>query len=159
MELDDKAWRLISALQSDGRASLKTLAEATGLSVPATLERLRRLEEAGVVRGFHADIDPKALGYGVRALVGINAPQPGKQSLLERLRSHSQVIECHHVSGSDSYSVLVVATDLQDLERFIAGINAWGETRTSIIFSTPIERRALTRPEVPSESRSMPAPR
>lgn len=150
MELDDKAWRLISALQSDGRASLKTLAEATGLSVPAaTLERLRRLEEAGVVRGFHADVDPKALGYGVRALVGINVPQPGKQSLLDRLRSHPQVLECHHVSGSDSYSMLVVATDLEDLEHFLAGINGWGETRTSIIFSTPIERRALTRPGTP----------
>jgi Lrp/AsnC family transcriptional regulator, leucine-responsive regulatory protein len=147
MELDEKAWRLISALQSDGRAPLKTLAEATGLSVPATLERLRRLEEAGVVRGFHADIDPKAVGYGVRALVAINVPQPGKESLLARLHSLEQVLECHHVSGSDSYSMLVVATDLEDLEQFIAGINAWGETRTSIIFSTPIERRALKRPE------------
>lgn len=147
MELDEKAWRLISALQSDGRAPLKTLAEATGLSVPATLERLRRLEEAGVVRGFHADIDPKAAGYGVRALVAIDVQQPGKESLLARLRSLEQVLECHHVSGSDSYSMLVVATDLEDLEQFIAGINAWGETRTSIIFSTPIERRALKRPE------------
>ncbi len=54
MEVDDKAWRLISALQADGRASLKELAEAVGLSVPATLERLRRLQEAGVVRGVHA---------------------------------------------------------------------------------------------------------
>lgn len=148
MELDDKAWRLMAALQADARAPLKTLAEATGLSVPATLERLRRLEEAGVVRGYHADISPQAVGYGVRAMVGIHAPQPGKQALLDKLAASPQVLECHHVAGNDSYMMLVVAADLPDLERFLAGINAWGETRTSIIFSTPIERRGVQRPNL-----------
>lgn len=146
MEIDDKAWRLINALQADGRASLKALAAEVGLSVPATQERLRRLEEAGVVRGVHADIDPQAVGYGVRAVIGIHAPQPGKQALLEKLRRSPQVLECHHVSGQDSYLMQVVATDLPDLERFLAEICVYGETRTSIIFSTPIRRRSLSRP-------------
>jgi Lrp/AsnC family leucine-responsive transcriptional regulator len=147
MELDDKAWRLIHALQANARAPLKALAEATGLSVPATLERLRRLEEAGVVKGYHAHIDPKAAGYAVQAMVGIHAPQPGKQSLLDKLASTPQVLECHHVAGSDSYQMLVVATDLLDLERFLSDINRWGETRTAIIFSTPVERRGVDRPK------------
>lgn len=146
MEIDDKAWRLINALQADGRASLKALAAEVGLSVPATQERLRRLEEAGVVRGVHADIDPQGVGYGVRAVIGIHAPQPGKQALLEKLRRSPQVLECHHVSGQDSYLMQVVATDLPDLERFLAEICVYGETRTSIIFSTPIGRRSLSRP-------------
>ena len=132
MEVDDKAWRLISALQADGRASLKELAEAVGLSVPATLERLRRLQEAGVVRGVHADIDPAKVGYGVRAVVGINVPQPGKKALIDKLRQSPQVLECHHVSGNDSYVMQVVARDLPDLERFLGDINGYGETRTSI---------------------------
>lgn len=143
MELDDKAWRLMAALQTDARAPLKTLALAAGLSVPATVERLRRLQEVGVVRGFHAQIDPLAVGYGVRAMVGINAPQPGKQALLDKLAQSPEVLECHHVAGNDSYQMLVVATDLQDLERFLSDINRWGETRTAIIFSTPIERRGV----------------
>ncbi len=143
MELDDKAWRLMAALQADARAPLKTLAQAAGLSVPATVERLRRLQEVGVVRGFHAQIDPLAVGYGVRAMVGINAPQPGKQALLDKLAQSPEVLECHHVAGNDSYQMLVVATDLQDLERFLSDINRWGETRTAIIFSTPIERRGV----------------
>lgn len=145
MELDDKAWRLMVALQADARAPLKTLAQAAGLSVPATVERLRRLQEAGVVRGFHAHIDPLAVGYGVRAMVGIHAPQPGKNALLDKLAQSPEVLECHHVAGNDSYQMLVVATDLQDLERFLSDINRWGETRTSIIFSTPIERRGVAR--------------
>ena len=143
MPLDDKSWRLLQALQADARAPLKVLAQATGLSVPATQERLRRLEEAGVVTGYSATVNAHAAGYGVRAMVGINVPQPGKQAFLTHLTAQHRVLECHHVSGNDSYLMLVVATDLPDLERFLADINAWGETRTSIIFSTPIERRAL----------------
>lgn len=143
MPLDDKSWRLLQALQADARAPLKVLAQATGLSVPATQERLRRLEEAGVVTGYSATVNAHAAGYGVRAMVGINVPQPGKQAFLTHLAALHRVLECHHVSGNDSYLMLVVATDLPDLERFLADINAWGETRTSIIFSTPIERRAL----------------
>lgn len=146
MEVDDKAWRLLSALQTDGRASLKELAAAVGLSVPATLERLRRLQEAGVVRGVHADIDPVKVGYGVRAIVGINVPQPGKKALIDKLRASARVLECHHVSGEDSYVLQVVAFDLPDLERFLGDINGYGETRTSIVFSTPIPRRGVVRP-------------
>ncbi len=144
-EIDEKAWRLIRALQDDGRASLKVLAQQTGLSVPATQERLRRLEEAGVVRGIRADVDPQAVGYGVRAIIGINVPQPGKQAFLDGVRRAPRVLECHHVSGNDSYILQVVAADLQDLETFISEINGFGETRTSIVFSTPIERRSVTR--------------
>lgn len=146
MQIDDKSWRLLAALQADGRASLKDLAAAVGLSVPATLERLRRLQEAGVVRGVHADVDPARVGYGVRAVVGIHVGQPGKQALLDTLQASPQVLECHHVSGDDSYLLQVVARDLADLEQFLGRINRWGETRTSVVFSTPIARRALQPP-------------
>lgn len=155
IEIDDKAWRLLAALQADGRAPLKSLAAATGLSMPATLERLRRLQEAGVVRGVHADVDPARVGYGVRAIVGIHAPQPGKRALLDRLAATPRVLECHHVAGHDSYVMQVVATDLSDLEAFLGEINGFGETRTSIVFSTPIPRRALQPP--PKAGGSMPA--
>ncbi|RID98853.1 Lrp/AsnC family transcriptional regulator [Simplicispira hankyongi] len=146
MQLDNKAWLLLQALQADGRAPLKALADATGLSMPATAERLKRLQESGVIRGYQAQVEPAAVGYGVRAIVGIHVPQPGKRALLDRLAELPEVLECHHVAGEDSYVMQVVATSLQDLERFLASINGYGETRTSIVFSTPIERRGLARP-------------
>ncbi|NRF66005.1 Lrp/AsnC family transcriptional regulator [Aquincola sp. S2] len=144
--IDDKAWRLLSALQADGRQPLKALAAAAGLSIAATAERLKRLQDAGIVRGVHAELDAAALGWGVRAIVGITVLQPQKKPLLAKLRARPEVIECHHVTGADSYLMSVVARDLPDLERFLAAINGWGETRTSIVLSTPIERRALGRP-------------
>lgn len=146
LQLDDKAWRLLMALQQDARAPLKTLAAAAGLSIPATVERLRRLQEAGVVRGFTTDIDAAAAGWRVHAIVGITVQQPGKKAFLDRLVRCAEVLECHHVAGADSYLMTVVARDLADLERFLGSVNPYGETRTSIVFSTPIARRGVVPP-------------
>lgn len=146
LQLDAKAWALLMALQDDGRAPLKVLAQAAGLSVPATVERLKRLKEAGVVRALGAELDPARAGYPVRAIVGITVPQPGKKAFLDKLRRATEVLECHHVAGADSYVMTVVARSLQDLEHFLASINGYGETRTSIVFSTPIPRRGLVAP-------------
>ncbi len=146
LQLDTKAWALLMALQDDGRAPLKTLAVAAGLSVPATVERIKRLKEAGVVRAVGAELDPTLAGYLVRAIVGITVQQPGKKAFLDKLRSAPEVLECHHVAGADSYVMTVIARSLADLERFLASINGYGETRTSIVFSTPIARRGLVAP-------------
>ncbi|MFC7435869.1 Lrp/AsnC family transcriptional regulator [Hydrogenophaga bisanensis] len=146
LQLDPKAWALLNALQADGRAPLKTLAEAAGLSVPATVERLKRLKDAGVVRSVGAELDPALAGYPVRAIVSITVQQPGKQAFIDKLRRAPEVLECHHVAGADSYVMTVVARSLSDLEQFLSSVNGYGETRTSIVFSTPIPRRGLVAP-------------
>lgn len=146
VELDAKAWALLMALQAEGRAPLKTLASAAGLSVPATVERLKRLQDAGVVRSVTADLDPALAGYPVSAIIGITVAQPGKKAFLDKLRRAPEVLECKHVAGADSYLFTVVARSLQDLEQFLSSINGYGETRTSIVFSTPIPRRGLVAP-------------
>ncbi|MBK1612815.1 AsnC family transcriptional regulator [Rubrivivax gelatinosus] len=145
--IDDKAWRLLLALQQDGRAPLKVLAEAAGLSIPATAERLKRLQDAGVVRGVAADVDAARAGYTVRAIVGLTVSgQPAKKAFLDQIGRAAEVLECHHVAGADSYLLTVVAADLPALEAFLGSINVWGETRTQIVFSTPIPRRGLVPP-------------
>lgn len=145
-ELDDVAWRILRTLQSDARAPLKTLAQAAGLSVAATAERIKRLQDAGTVQRFAVELDAVKVGYPIKAIVGITATQPGKKALLERLHASPEVLECHHVAGADSYLMTVVAASMDDLERFIGTINPYGETRTSIVFSTPIQRRGLEPP-------------
>ena len=117
LQLDTKAWALLMALQEDGRSPLKTLALAAGLSVPATVERLKRLKDAGVVRSVGAELDPALAGYPVRAIVGITVQQPGKKAFLDKLRRAPEVLECHHVAGADSYVMTVVARSLADLQR------------------------------------------
>ena len=124
VQLDAKAWQLLLALQVDGRAPLKTLAAAAGLSLPATAERMKRLKEAGIVRAVSAELDAALVGYSVRAIVGITVLQPGKKAFIDKLKRTAEVIECHHVAGADSYLLTVVTRDLEDLERFLASINS-----------------------------------
>ena len=144
--LDDVAWRLLDAVQGNGRASLKSLAASAGLSVAATAERLKRLQDGGIIRAVAATLDAALAGYPVKAIVGITALKPAKRALLDRLRHAPEVLECHHVAGADSYMIIVVARSLGELERFLGTINGYGETRTSVVFSTPIERRGIVRP-------------
>lgn len=146
MQLDPKAWQLLAALQADGRAPLKSLAAAAGLSIAATAERLKRLQEAGVISGVHAVVDAARAGRPVKAIVGITTQQPQKQALLKALRARPDVLECHHVTGADSYVMTVAVADMAALETFLGDINRWGETRTAIVMSTPIARRGLQAP-------------
>jgi Lrp/AsnC family transcriptional regulator, leucine-responsive regulatory protein len=153
--LDEIAWRLLLALQSNGRASLKALAKECGLSVAATAETVERLQESGIVSGIYAEVDAVSLGFAVRAIIGITVAQPGKKALLEKLRLASEVLDCHHVAGADSYAFTAVARNLPDLERFIGTINIYGETRTSIVYSTPSARRGVIKLGVQKRSARM----
>lgn len=145
MELDDKAWKMLTALQRDGRISLKALAEQVGLSLPATSERLKRLEDSGIIQGYSAKLNLPRLGYSIQAVIGITTPQPHKAAFITLLRDLPQVLECLHVTGQDSFLLRVIAKDMSALEQLISQINHFGETRTSIVMSTPIDRRDITK--------------
>lgn len=146
MEVDAKSWAILAALQDNARQSLTELAQSVGLSVPAVSERVKRLEEAGVIRGYHAVVAPLKAGYALSALVGITVPQPAKKTLLDRLAAMPEVQECHHVTGVDSYVFRVLARDVQHLELLVSHLNDLGETRTSIILSTPLSARPVCPP-------------
>jgi Lrp/AsnC family leucine-responsive transcriptional regulator len=146
MEIDARSWKILQAIQSDGRISLTALAAKVALSVPATAERLKRLEEAGVITGYRAMLAPEKVGYGVMALIGITTPQPDKARLLAQLEQMPEVLECLHVTGQDSFVLRVVARDVRHLEQFVGSINRFGETRTSIVMSAPIQLRPLAPP-------------
>ncbi|MDC7690753.1 Lrp/AsnC family transcriptional regulator [Vogesella indigofera] len=146
MEVDGKSWLILQALQDNARQSLTELAQTVGLSLPAVSERVKRLEEAGVISGYHAAVAPLKAGFALSALVGITVPQPAKKVLLERLAAMAEVQECHHVTGVDSYVFRVLARDVSHLELLVSRLNDLGETRTSIILSTPLSNRPVLPP-------------
>ncbi|QDQ81636.1 Lrp/AsnC family transcriptional regulator [Paraburkholderia megapolitana] len=148
--MDDLDWKVLSLLQQNARITYTALARQVHLSVPAVTERVKRLEEDGVIDGYVARVNPAMAGYAVSALVGITVPQPAKTKFLNFLETISEVLECHHVTGADSYVMRLVATNMADLERLIERINLYGETRTSLVMSTPLATRALQRPSVAS---------
>ena len=146
MNIDHISWRILDAVQRDGRISVKALAGKIGLSLPATSERLKRLEEAGIISGYRAVVHPESVGHGVTAVIGLTTPKPDKARLIAALKQMPEVIECLHVTGQDSYLLRVVTKDLQHLEAFVGSINGYGETRTSIVMSQPIRSRPVSAP-------------
>lgn len=144
--MDDIDWKILERLQGNGRMTYTELARHVHLSVPAVTERVRRLEEDGVIEGYAARVNPIKAGYLVGAMLAMTVPQPAKAKFLKLLGSIPEVLECHHITGADSYIFRVVAASMTDLERLIEKINIYGETRTSIVMSIPIPARALERP-------------
>jgi len=144
--MDKLDWKLISLLQRNGRMTYTDLGREVLLSVPTVTERLKRLEEAGVIEGYVARVNPVAAGYAVSAMVGITVQQPAKAKFLKMLETVPEVLECHHVTGADSYLIRLVALNMSDLERLIERINLYGETRTSIVMSTPLASRGVEQP-------------
>ena len=140
MSLDDTDRRILTLLQQDGRMAIKPLAEQIGLSSPATSERLRRLEERGVIRGFSMDVEPRALGYSMQALVRIR-PMPGKlqavQKLIERIPEFG---ECDKVTGEDCFIGRLYLRSIEHLDHILDRITDIAETSTAIVKSQPIKR-------------------
>ncbi len=141
--LDDIARRLLDELQSNGRASYADLAKKAGLSPSAAAERMRRLEDAGVIRGYRAYLDREALGLRVTALIRMTADGAQYRPLLAFLEGNDQVRECYHVTGGDALMIKVLASSISDLEGLIMKLLHFGVPTTSVVLSTPIERRSF----------------
>ena len=132
---------IVKILIADSRISLKDLAQRVELSSPSTSERLRRLEERGVIRAFTVDLDPLALGYTLQAIARIR-PLPGKlQIVLKLLQEIPEVCECDKVTGDDCYIARIVVRSIEDLDVILDRIADKAETSTAIVKSQPIKRR------------------
>ncbi|MEL7610889.1 Lrp/AsnC family transcriptional regulator [Vreelandella titanicae] len=129
---------IIRALLQDGRISITKLSQKVGLSIPAVTERMRKLEESGVIKGYTAVVDMEKVGLAVSAVIGITAFKPQKEKLIARLESMPEVRECLHVTGEDSYLIRINVATNRDVEKFVSDINMYGETKTRIILSAPI---------------------
>ncbi len=141
--IDDIARRLLEELQKNARASYAELGRRVGLSPSATAERLRRLEDAGIIRGYRADIDPASLGLGLMALIRMTADGVQYQNLMKFLEDCEQVRECYHVTGGDALMMKVLAPSIEQLEALIMKLLRYGIPTTSIVLSTPVERHTF----------------
>jgi Lrp/AsnC family leucine-responsive transcriptional regulator len=145
--LDRRNVELLNRLQRDPRIGIAELARQVGMSAPAVRERILRLEEAGIIRGYRLELDPVALGYPVSAYVRVR-PAPGQlPKVVDLARSLPQVVECHRVTGEDCFVVRIHLPSIDDLDRLLDQFLAHGQTTTSIIQSTPVPLRSLPLPE------------
>ena len=144
---DTRNIELLGLLRDDPRLSTSELARRVGLSAPAVRERILRLEESGIIRGYRLELDAAALGYSVAAFVRVR-PAPGQlPRLAELARSMAEVVECHRVTGEDCFVLKVHLRSIDELDKVLDQLLAYGQTTTSIIQSTPVPLRSLPLPD------------
>jgi Lrp/AsnC family transcriptional regulator, leucine-responsive regulatory protein len=141
--LDETGRKLLSALQENARLSFAELGRRIGLSPAATAERLRRLEEAGVIKGYRVEIDRESLGLPILAMIRLSCDGAMYRPFLKAVHTLESVIECHHVAGGDAFIMKVAAASVEQLERVVEKLLNFGVPTTSIVFSSPVAERKL----------------
>ncbi|CAG4891564.1 hypothetical protein R52603_01921 [Paraburkholderia saeva] len=139
--LDDIDRALIAALAEDARVAVSELARRVGLSAPSTADRLRRLDTQGVIERFTVQLDPRALGYTLQAIVRVK-PLPGQLHLVEDvIRRIPEFVECDKVTGDDCFICRLYLRSIDQLDTILSKVTERAETSTAIVKSTPIQRR------------------
>lgn len=147
--LDPTSRRILQILAADGRASYQAIADDVGLSRPAVMERVKRLEETGYILGYSARLDRAKIGYPVTAFVAVRYPATDiaeTETGVQALADNPSVLECHHVAGEDCYILKVAAPSLIELERVIRQLRFPGQpvsTRTTIVLSSVFEKPGI----------------
>ena len=141
--LDRTDWRLLAELQKDGRASYADLARAVAMSASAVAERVRRLEEAGVIAGYRATVDPERVGLHVMAFVRLRYPTGNYRPFHALLDTTPEIIEAHHVTGEDCFVLKVMTRSMRHLEEVTGRIAGLGSVTTSVVYSSPLAGRAI----------------
>ena len=141
--LDATNRQLLAELQAEARLSNAELGRRVGLSSPAVAERIRRLEQEGVIRGYRAEIDPRAVGLSLSVLVRVR-PAPRQLAVVAELaRQSEEVVECHRVTGDDCFVMTAHVRDVEHMEQLIDRFAASGQTTTSVMQSAPVPRRGI----------------
>lgn len=141
MALDEIDRQIVAALMEDGRLSLAALGRRINLSPPATTERVRRLEQAGVITGYRAQVDPRALGYPLTALVRVRPSAGQLRKIADLAAEIPQIAECHRITGEDCFSIKLHLRSIEELPGLLDRFLLYGQTTTSIVNDTPIPDR------------------
>ena len=139
--LDTTDRQIIAELAKDGRISFAELGRRVSLSSPAVTERVRRLEQTGVITGYRAEIDPRALGYSLTAIVRVKPAVRQLSKIAELAREIPQVEECLRITGEDCFYIKLHLGSIEELPSVLDRFLLYGETTTSIVNATPVPRR------------------
>lgn len=145
--LDVTDWRILEVLQRDGRASFAELARAVAMSPSAVAERVRRLQETGVITGYRAVVDPERVGLPILAFVRLRYPSGNYQPFHNALRATPEVVEAHHVTGEDCFVLKVLAHSMRHLEEVTGRLGALGPVTTNVVYSSPQPGRPVRPPK------------
>jgi len=142
--LDKLGWQILRVVQEDARLSFSEIGRRVGLSAPAVADRVRRMEELGILTGYRATVDPTKLGYPNLAFVRLTLWTPDHYGEVEKLsRTLSEILECHHLTGTDTYLFKVIMSSNAHLETVVATLGRFGQTQAEMVLSSPVQSKLV----------------
>jgi Lrp/AsnC family leucine-responsive transcriptional regulator len=143
--IDEKSWQLLHELQQDARLTYAELGRRVSLSLPAVAERIHKMEDAGIIEGYRAEINPARIGMPITAFIRISIVGDFTR-ITKVVQELPEVFECHRSTGADSFILKVQVRSVQHMESVIDKLTPFGTTSTSVVLSSPVKRRTLGRP-------------
>lgn len=143
MKVDLVNWKILQLLQTNARRSNTEIANHVGISSPAVAERIRKLEDTGIINRYHAKVAPFEVGYQIHALITVRAFMGRLKPFLEKVKSFDEVINCYRITGNENIVMEVILHNQKHLELFIDQLITYGETKTQIILSNVVDDRPI----------------
>lgn len=141
--IDEIDWKIIVELQKNARTSFAELGRRINLTTPAVIERIRKLEDAEIIKGYRAEIDTAKIGLPITAFIRMSISGVDYSHIIEVAKNSAEVLECHRGTGNDSFILKVAVADVEHLQNLIDKFVPFGITTTSIVLSSPVKRRVI----------------
>lgn len=145
MPIDQLNWKILEALQQNARQSFAEIGRTVGLTSPAVAERVKRMEDLGIIKGYKAEVSYHKTGHQLKAVITLRAFMGRLKPFLEKVKEFKEVINCYRITGNENIIMEVVLYDQAHLEEFIDKVITYGETRTHIILSNVVEHGPIKR--------------
>jgi len=142
-QLDKINWKILAELQRDARVTYAELGRRVGLTTPAVIERVRKLEDAAIITGYRIEIDTAKVGMPITAFIRMSISGVDYSNIIEVAEQSNEILECHRATGGDSFIMKVAVADVGHLQTLIDQLTPYGITTTSIVLSSPVKSRVI----------------
>lgn len=143
--IDEIDWKILKELQENARQSFAEMGRRIGLTTPAVIERIRKLEDAEIIAGYRVEIDTAKVGLPITAFIRMSISGVDYSHIIQTVENSKEVLECHRGTGNDSFIMKVAVSNVEHLQNLIDKLTPYGMTTTSIVLSSPVKRRVIER--------------
>ncbi|MHC1781809.1 MAG: Lrp/AsnC family transcriptional regulator [Anaerolineaceae bacterium] len=146
--LDEIDLAILNSLQENARLPFAEVGRAIGLTAPAISERVHKMEDAGIITGYHSAVDNTRAGLPIMVFVQLSLPPGRSRDVTVMIRGMPEVLECHHVTGQDCFVIKAAVPDMEGLQVLIEHLGHFGKTTTSVVLNAPVTRRTIDLPAI-----------
>lgn len=143
MNIDALNWKILKCLQQNARQSNAEIGRQVGISSPAVSERIKKMEDLGVIQGYNTLISPFEIGYQLKAIITMRAFMGKLKPFLEKVKTYDEIVNCYRITGDENFVMEVVLKNQKHLELFIDQLIVYGETKTQIVLSHVVKQKEL----------------